>query len=349
MTWATGAVYQGYFKRGNRHRKGKMISTDGSVYDGEWKDNKRDGEGTCKYPDGRIHKGTWKNGQMQTDGDDHEVVDNNGQLLSSKSSHPVVGGGVKGEHNNANADGVVKRDSKTYEANGESALRAGNFVDAVSWFTKAIDVDGSNHTHFSNRSMAYLRTGDNEAALDDANTAILLNPKCSENYYLKGEALLAMNRHDEATSAFDEGVKQRPDDGSLQEGSNSNGSLHEGSNNDDSLQEGLNNLKVDEETVEKLNELEAEESVQADSKADREPQPQDGVFIRKDPCNEVKQWLQCHLPRLQKQDVDKYCQCFVVEGFDSIDVLEHLEEEDLHFMKQGHKRALLKKLCQNQS
>jgi len=87
-----------------------------------------------------------------------------------------------------------------------------------------------------------------------------------------------------------------------------------------------------------------------DSKAGDEPQPQDGQndsFLSNiQSCNQVEQWLLNNVPCLQKQDVDKYCECFVAEGFDSAKMLEVVEEEDLHFMKKSHKRTLLKMLTQ---
>jgi hypothetical protein len=60
--------------------------------------------------------------------------------------------------------------------------------------------------------------------------------------------------------------------------------------------------------------------------------------------DEVQQWLVSRLPSLQKQDIDTYSERLVEDGFDSIAMMDHLEEEDLGFMKKAHKRALMKSL-----
>ena len=60
--------------------------------------------------------------------------------------------------------------------------------------------------------------------------------------------------------------------------------------------------------------------------------------------NEVKSWLIAYLPSLQDHDTTNYCQHLMSDGFDSVEMLEELIEDDLHFMKKGHRRVLTRKL-----
>jgi len=76
---------------------------------------------------------------------------------------------------------------------------------------------------------------------------------------------------------------------------------------------------------------------------EKQPQIQHGLQ-RSESHEEVEGWLLSHIPILQMQDVQKYCECFIREGFESIAWMEHLEEGDLAFMKKAHRRALVKKL-----
>jgi hypothetical protein len=60
--------------------------------------------------------------------------------------------------------------------------------------------------------------------------------------------------------------------------------------------------------------------------------------------NEVEQWLLSHLPTLSRGDALNYCKCLIDDGFDSLDMLNELEEEDISFMKKAHRRVMSRKL-----
>ena len=59
---------------------------------------------------------------------------------------------------------------------------------------------------------------------------------------------------------------------------------------------------------------------------------------------EVARWLLSYLPRLQQQDVQAYVKCLISDGFDSYEILKELGDDDIQFMKKGHKRVLSRKL-----
>ncbi|KAL3816442.1 hypothetical protein ACHAXA_000092 [Cyclostephanos tholiformis] len=59
---------------------------------------------------------------------------------------------------------------------------------------------------------------------------------------------------------------------------------------------------------------------------------------------EVEQWLMSYLPQLIKEDAVNYCNTLIDDGFDSLDMLAELMEDDIHFMKKAHKRVMLRRL-----
>jgi len=69
--------------------------------------------------------------------------------------------------------------------------------------------------------------------------------------------------------------------------------------------------------------------------------------ISQEAYEEVEQWLVSRLPRLQRADVSNYCWSLIDDGFDSAEMLEELEFDDLHFMKKAHQRALTRALSQD--
>jgi stress-induced-phosphoprotein 1 len=97
-------------------------------------------------------------------------------------------------------------------------LKAGKVSDAISNYTKAINLDGSNHVYFSNRSAAYLKKGDGNNALEDANSCIALNPQFTKGYSRKGAALHALKRYNDSIAAYKEGLEKFPTDAGLKKG-----------------------------------------------------------------------------------------------------------------------------------
>lgn len=97
-------------------------------------------------------------------------------------------------------------------------MKAGKVSDAISNYTKAINLDGSNHVYFSNRSAAYLKKGDGNNALEDANSCIALNPQFTKGYSRKGAALHALKRYNDSIAAYKEGLEKFPTDAGLKKG-----------------------------------------------------------------------------------------------------------------------------------
>ena len=59
---------------------------------------------------------------------------------------------------------------------GNDALKAENFEEAIEKYTEAIKLDPQNHILYSNRSAALTKSGDYLAALGDAEKTIEIKP-----------------------------------------------------------------------------------------------------------------------------------------------------------------------------
>merc|ERR1711933_259455 len=62
-----------------------------------------------------------------------------------------------------------------------------------------------------------------------------------------------------------------------------------------------------------------------------------GYLSVADSSDEVEEWLSRFLPRLREEDAVKYLNYLNEEGFDSLERLSFVAEEDLSFMKTGHR------------
>jgi len=105
-----------------------------------------------------------------------------------------------------------------FKAAGNDALKAGKLSDAIANYSKAINLDGSNHVYFSNRSAAYLKKGEGNNALEDAKSCIALNPQFTKGYSRKGAALHALKRYNDSIAAYNEGIEKFPTDAGLTKG-----------------------------------------------------------------------------------------------------------------------------------
>jgi len=95
---------------------------------------------------------------------------------------------------------------------GNIAFKDGHFEKAIMNYTAALDCGGGAELRpalFSNRSVAFLKNKDPEAALSDANSCLEEDPKFVKGYGRKAAALLELKRFDEAEAAAETGLKMQ--------------------------------------------------------------------------------------------------------------------------------------------
>ncbi|GMI06429.1 hypothetical protein TrLO_g3748 [Triparma laevis f. longispina] len=105
-----------------------------------------------------------------------------------------------------------------FKALGNASLQAGDFPQAIIHYTSAIDLDGTNHVFYSNRSAAYLSSNQNQKALDDGESCIGLNPTWAKGYTRKAAALWKLSRLNDAEACYNSGIEKCGEDKSLVEG-----------------------------------------------------------------------------------------------------------------------------------
>lgn len=92
---------------------------------------------------------------------------------------------------------------------GVTLSKLGKDEDAVSWYSKSIDVEPSSEA-FNNRAWMYINLGKFPQALQDCNTAIDLNLESRDLYHTKGLALVGLNRYEDAFNAYSKSIDIKP-------------------------------------------------------------------------------------------------------------------------------------------
>lgn len=84
---ASSDFYEGEFKDGNMHGRGKEIYANGDIYEGEYKDGKKHGRSKYTWANGDFYEGGYKDGDMHglgkytwADGDFYEGEYNVGEM-----------------------------------------------------------------------------------------------------------------------------------------------------------------------------------------------------------------------------------------------------------------------------
>lgn len=106
-------------------------------------------------------------------------------------------------------------DSSELKDLGNTEFRNGNYQSAIKYFDEAIEKDSENYILYSNRSAAYLSSGDGDNAFKDAEKCVNLEPTWAKGYGRKGAALHMLKKYEEAIISFEEGLKLESDNSYL--------------------------------------------------------------------------------------------------------------------------------------
>ena len=100
---------------------------------------------------------------------------------------------------------------------GRSSLGLGNFDDAITFFTEAIELQPNDPKLYCERGCAYLKKGIYQNAIEDCQNALSYDKSLSQAYLQYGFALLAMNEVEAAKEIYQKGLEACPGNEALYE------------------------------------------------------------------------------------------------------------------------------------
>jgi tetratricopeptide (TPR) repeat protein len=93
---------------------------------------------------------------------------------------------------------VYAETAEDYYNRGKDDYRQGNLSQAISDFTKAIEINSNYATAYNNRGNCYLHQGNLPQAIIEFTKAIEIDPKFAEAYYDRGLAYYLMTEYDKS-------------------------------------------------------------------------------------------------------------------------------------------------------
>ena len=111
----------------------------------------------------------------------------------------------------------MSNQAEIYKAQGNAALQARQFEDAVDLYSKAIALDPSNHIFFSNRAAAFASLERWREALDDSYEVVTLKPDWVKGWVRRGGAFTGLGQHEEARKAYVKAANIEPGNEQVQQ------------------------------------------------------------------------------------------------------------------------------------
>ncbi|KAM3938906.1 small glutamine-rich tetratricopeptide repeat-containing protein alpha isoform 1-T2 [Leptodactylus fuscus] len=102
-------------------------------------------------------------------------------------------------------------EAEQLKTEGNEQMKLENFESAVSFYSKAINLNPRNAVYFCNRAAAYSKIGNYAGAVRDCEEAISIDPSYSKAYGRMGLALSSLNKHSEAVGFYKRALELDPD------------------------------------------------------------------------------------------------------------------------------------------
>ncbi|XP_066354354.1 uncharacterized protein [Miscanthus floridulus] len=113
-------------------------------------------------------------------------------------------------------DPVYKMNLADLKLEGNKAYKKKDYSTAVKFYSAIMNADSGHATLFSNRSLCFIKMGEGEKALVDADACRVMQPYWPKACYRQGAAHMLLNDYEKACDAFLDGLKLDPANAELE-------------------------------------------------------------------------------------------------------------------------------------
>lgn len=103
-----------------------------------------------------------------------------------------------------------KEEAEQFKLKGNECFKRKVYEKAIEWYSKAIQLDGTQYIYWSNRSASYIGIKEYHKALEDAERCIQLNPTWPKSFYRAAVALSLLGSYEDAAINAWEGYRLDP-------------------------------------------------------------------------------------------------------------------------------------------
>ncbi|CAM0949119.1 unnamed protein product [Alopecurus aequalis] len=119
--------------------------------------------------------------------------------------------------NHLKASVSVEERIACWKSQGKEAFAKEDYLTAMSFYGRVLDIDPSDATIYANQSLCWLRMRHGDLALEDARKCRMLRPRWSKAWYREGAALSFMKDYEGAADAFREALQLDPKSAEIKE------------------------------------------------------------------------------------------------------------------------------------
>ncbi|XP_014480918.1 PREDICTED: small glutamine-rich tetratricopeptide repeat-containing protein alpha isoform X1 [Dinoponera quadriceps] len=130
---------------------------------------------------------------------------------SSFNLYTVYKNSVENAELGPEATPEAKAEAERLKNEGNALMKAEKHKEALSNYTKAIELDGRNAVYYCNRAAVHSKLGNHTLAIKDCHTALSIDPSYSKAYGRLGLAYSSLEKHKEAKESYEKALAMEPD------------------------------------------------------------------------------------------------------------------------------------------
>lgn len=149
----------------------------------------------------------------------------------------------------------MKKKAENERLKGNDFMKSKEYDVAIEWYNKAIAIDPTEASSYSNRALAYTNKKQYSLAIDDANKSIALDPEYIKGYYRRGKAYENCKKYELAIKDYEYILEKEPNNKKIKKELLTVRSLYKEQQDAESGAKKFKKMKIQEESSDKVQEI----------------------------------------------------------------------------------------------